>query len=115
MSGFSYDSQTVDVSLTAVLRVRLTGYEDDAALCEKIGTGLKVRINESEYQVVDDLNARVSQIASSTAAAGTKDMFSFTMRLDQKMVMSKLKVASYPFDTQDAEFRFELSHFAIGK
>ena len=109
MSGFSYDAQTVDVSLTAVLRVRLTGYEDDAVLCEKIGTGLKVRINESEYQVVDDLNA------SSTSAAGTKDMFSFTMRLDQKMVMSKLKVAGYPFDTQDAEFRFELSHFAIDK
>ena len=82
MSGFSYESQTVNVSLTAVLRIRLTGYEDDEGLTNKIENDLKVRINESEFKVMDDLNARVSRISSSSAVEGKKDMFSFTMRLD---------------------------------
>lgn len=60
MSGFNYESQTVDISLTAVLRVRITNHEDDEGLADKIRNGLKVRINESEHSVVEDLGARVS-------------------------------------------------------
>lgn len=106
-------------ALTLILRIKLTGYENDEDVVKWLMEDLKCRINEVEVPIFGgegekDLNAKCVRVTSQHYSQGEeKDMMQYTIRTDQTFDCGDGDYGDYPFDTITAQFRFELSHFNI--
>ena len=84
LEDYDLQKNTVDCKLTLILRIKVTGITDRKDLLRKhLREDLRMRINESEVSVVDDLNAVIRDAESKDWVQGEdSDILSYTIRLD---------------------------------
>jgi len=58
-NNYNFAENTIDAKLTLMLRIKYTGIDQDQRkdlMLEKLENELRIRINEKEYHVKNDLN-----------------------------------------------------------
>ena len=67
ISDFEPEKGTVNVAMTFILRIKIDDHHDNEEVVNFLKESLKMRINEVEVSVIEDLKAKVVMSASSTA------------------------------------------------
>lgn len=120
IEDYDMEKNNVTMKLTIILRVKCTGLlggdsEAGPKLRQHLQTGLKIRLNESELSLLDDLNVKPRDAKSmdwdKDVDPASGDMFSYTIRHDTLGETNYDNMASFPFDTTHASLKLEISHF----
>ena len=115
IEDYDMEKNCVQMKLTIILRIKITDLVEDVDLLrDHLENKLKIRINESEYELKDDLKVSARRAKSKDWSEGMEeDMYSFTIRHDTTGETNYDQMASFPFDTTDAKVQLEISHFEI--
>lgn len=98
------------MAITFILRIKITGYEDNDDLVDFLKNSLRLRINEVE-KTVESMKAKCVMVHSSEGTS-TPDMAQYTIRITEEAMVDD-NYEKYPFDTITATLRIELSHFTL--
>ena len=101
-----------------VLRIKVTGIEDEEAL-KFLKTSLKCRIHEEELLLVDKNRVSKGVVMEKSKdqppgkGEGKEDIIKIVMRSSAKFFCDFEEFREYPFDILEFKYRFELSHFEL--
>ena len=70
ISDFEPEKGTVKVAMTFILRIKIDEHYEEDEIVEFLENSLKMRINEVETGIIDDLKAKVVRSSSSSATEG---------------------------------------------
>jgi len=85
VTGFDTQAASVDVRGTLIIRIKINGMHDNEELVDFLKNDLKMRINETEVSVKEELGAKVVMSSSMDAPdKSVKDIVQYTIRFDQK-------------------------------
>lgn len=101
LEDYDLQKNTIDCKLTIILRVKITGLTERRDLLVKhLKEDLRMRINESEVNLIEDLNAVTREAESKDWVMGDDaDLICYTIRLDTQAQTNFDCIYKFPFDT----------------
>lgn len=107
---FNSKDAELKIIATIILRVKITGYEDNQEVVEHLMKNQQIRINESSFKLVD-LGVKPKKTKSSNAQDGKNDMVQYTIRLDTTAYVDLQEYVNYPFDQLHCLIKIDMTHF----
>lgn len=85
VSNIDTQASTVGLKLTVILRIKITGYEDNEDVTEFLREKLKWRINEVEKPIKTDdaLKPKCNWSSEKKKGQGKEDLYAFTLRVEE--------------------------------
>ena len=98
------------VVFTLILRVKLTGYENERLLWKALEEDITILVNERQKSIAKEYNPTIKRMKSFNCPDGGEcDMLAITIRLEEEAYSEFESYSEYPFDKHDFSIKLELN------